>query len=75
MPADIRSFFTPKGGQQAAGKPKPAPTPTNASVCSLFCFLFTRYRFHGLITIAIIEESLGEKAQSCWFVFPYLLFF
>ncbi|PUU73821.1 replication factor RFC1 C terminal domain-domain-containing protein [Tuber borchii] len=28
MPADIRSFFTPKGGQQAAGKPKPAPTPT-----------------------------------------------
>lgn len=62
MPADIRSFFTPKGGQQAAGKPKPASTPTTASVCSLFYFLFTCYRFHRLITIAIIEESLGEKA-------------
>ncbi|RPB04537.1 DNA replication factor C, large subunit [Choiromyces venosus 120613-1] len=31
MPADIRNFFTPKGGQPPAGKPKPKPTPTPAS--------------------------------------------
>ncbi|KAG0640937.1 replication factor C subunit 1 [Tuber brumale] len=31
MSADIRNFFTPKGGQPAAGKSKPAPTPTPAS--------------------------------------------